>query len=159
MIKFSLGVMWVCLSMNVNASRVIEVPQGSDMTYANLDSIQCLAVNAYHEARSESDHANLMIMAVVYNRMKDKRFPNTLCDVVFQKAQFSWTNDGLSDKLSNEKQYNRLYKLAEKFLTSPSKFVKDSKGVNHYHTVEVSPHWKDSMRYVKTVENHKFYKW
>lgn len=145
-------------SGNISA-REIEVPQHSDMRKANLDSLECLAVNAYHESRSESDIANLMIMAVIHNRMVDKRFPNDYCSVVFQKHQFSWTNDNLSDKLHNTKQYVRLYKLAEKFVIEKETILELAEGINHYHTISISPYWKSSMKYKMTLDNHKFYKW
>lgn len=142
-------------------ARDITIPKSSELRTANLDTVECLAVNSYHEARSEGDEANKWIMSVVYNRMLDKRYPNTICEVVFQKHQFSWTNDGLSDKIKNSKQYVRLYKLAEEFLMDTKKYLRKSKGVNHYHTVYVKPFWSkhSDMKYLRTIEQHKFYKW
>lgn len=62
------------LSLNLHAS-YYEVPQYKDLAKARLSSIECLAVNAYHESRSESDLANIAIFSVVMNRVSDKRYP------------------------------------------------------------------------------------
>ena len=32
------------------------------------------------------------------NRVRSRAFPNTVCDVVWQPSQFSWTKDGRPDR-------------------------------------------------------------
>ena len=54
----------------------------------------CLALNVYHEGRSESTLGQFMIMDVVNNRSKSKNYPTNLCDVIKQPKQFSWYNNG-----------------------------------------------------------------
>lgn len=148
------------LSLNLNALPY-EIPQYNDLAKARLSSVECLAVNAYHEARSESDLANVAIFSVVMNRVNDDRYPNDVCKVVFKKHAFSWTGNGLSDKIHNTKQYKRLYKLAEKFILNRNTMMSLSQGVDHYHTVNSKPYWSESdkLKYIMTVDNHKFYKW
>ena len=72
----------------------------------------CLALNVYHEAKNQSFIGQVAVAQVVMNRVKDTRYPNTVCDVVKQGAtykwkpdfpiknrcQFSWYCDGKSDK-------------------------------------------------------------
>ena len=41
--------------------------------------IQCIAQNAYHEARGEGEKGMLGTIFVVLNRTKDSRFPATPC--------------------------------------------------------------------------------
>ena len=53
-------------------------------TYSSEEHIQCLAVNIYHEARDQGTAGKLAVSAVVLNRVNDKRFPNTVCEVVLQ---------------------------------------------------------------------------
>ena len=83
----------------------------------------CLAKNMYYEARSQGLAGQLAVSLVVLNRVKDKRFPNTICEVIHQgpvreswktrgkdvpdservywprkhKCQFSWYCDGKKD--------------------------------------------------------------
>lgn len=136
-------------------------PPYSDMRGKRLSSLECATVNLYMEARGESDLANMAIMAVVMQRVEDSRFPNTICEVVFQERQFSWLMDGKSDKIHNLEQYTRLYKLAEKFMLNKELFMQLSEGADHYHTTSISPYWSESdkMDYLYTLDNHKFYKW
>ena len=86
-------------------------------------SNKCLAMNMYHEARNQGTAGVLAVSAVVFNRVNDSRFPNTVCGVVEQgptraswkdpkvrfpikhRCQFSWYCDGKSDKPHNKKEY------------------------------------------------------
>jgi spore germination cell wall hydrolase CwlJ-like protein len=54
--------------------------------------ILCLALNIYHEARSDGKAAREAVGTVTINRLGDKRFPDSVCGVVDQPRQFSWTN-------------------------------------------------------------------
>ena len=44
----------------------------------------CLALNTYHEAKNQSLVGQIATAQVVMNRVEDKRFPNTICEVVKQ---------------------------------------------------------------------------
>ena len=87
----------------------------------NNDSIDiteaiCLATNIYHEARGESYAGKVAVANVTMNRVTSPKFPNTICDVVYQaqtkenwkgntvpkrnKCQFSWYCDGKSDNIA-----------------------------------------------------------
>ena len=46
------------------------------------------------EARGESYEGQVAVAAVVLNRIKDSRFPNTIEEVVYQKNAFSIVQDG-----------------------------------------------------------------
>lgn len=150
----------VSLTLAVNA-KPLEIPTTKDLKTARLSSLDCLAVNAYHEGRSQSDIANLMIMATVVNRVNDNRYPNDICKVVFKRASYSWTSDGLSDEIKDKVQYKRLYKLAEDFIINKGYVLKLSQGVDHYHKYTVLPYWakSDKLKYVMIVDDHVFYKW
>src|SRR6056300_189428 len=71
--------------------------------------VECLALNIYFEARNQSFDGKVSVSHVVLNRVKDNRYPNTICGVIYQsyktssgfpiryKCQFSWYCDGKSD--------------------------------------------------------------
>lgn len=152
-----------CLMVSVSLysyAEPIEVPQYDDLSKARLSSIECLSANLYHESRSESNLANIKIISVVLNRVNSGNYPNDICEVVFQRKQFSWTSDKLSDKILDKKQYIRLYRLSEQAIINKDFILSISDGVNHYHTVTSSPYWSTSGRmvYKGTVDNHRFYK-
>ena len=44
----------------------------------------CLADNVYFEARNQGTAGWSAVISVTLNRVKDKRFPNTICEVVKQ---------------------------------------------------------------------------
>lgn len=52
--------------------------------------IKCIQNMAYYEARSESNEGVIATIFVVLNRVKDSRFANTPCSVVYQANQFSF---------------------------------------------------------------------
>lgn len=139
----------------------IEIPPYSDMQGKPLSTLECLAVNAYHEARSESDVANLIIMAVVEQRVRDSRHKaKSICEAIFHPYAFSWTNDGRSDLIRDKQQYIRLYKLAEKFLMNKDLFVNIAEQSDHYHKVGHKTSWNYSvLTYVGQVDQHVFYRW
>ena len=57
------------------------------------------------EARGESYEGQVAVAAVVINRVKDPRFPNTIRDVIYQKNAFSVVKDGSINMQSTESAY------------------------------------------------------
>ena len=58
------------------------------------------------EARGESYEGQVAVAAVVINRVKDPRFPDTIKDVIYQKNAFSVVNDGSINMQPTESAYN-----------------------------------------------------
>ena len=58
------------------------------------------------EARGESYEGQVAVAAVVINRVKDARFPNSIKDVIYQKNAFSVVNDGSINMQPTESAYN-----------------------------------------------------
>jgi spore germination cell wall hydrolase CwlJ-like protein len=61
--------------------------------------LECLAVAVFFESRSQPIEGQYAVAEVVMNRVESDRWPNTICDVVFQDKQFSFTHDGASDHI------------------------------------------------------------
>ena len=74
----------------MNASELIVAgltffsPALATTTDDKSDPVECLALNMYHEARGQGSAGLLGVSSVVLNRVRDKRFPNTICEVVEQ---------------------------------------------------------------------------
>lgn len=78
----------------------------------------CLAQNIYWEARGEPRKGQIKVGLSTLHRVKDKRFPNTICKVVFDKRwhkkmkryvhQMSWTYDKSKHNKTVPKRYIRL---------------------------------------------------
>ena len=116
----------------------------------------CMALNVYHEGRSESYLGQYMIMDVVNNRSKSKYYPTNICDVVKQRKQFSWYNNGWKPA-KNKKVLRAIRKKVDVFfILIANRDI--SKGSMWYHTKRVKPKWRKHLTQVATIENHIFYK-
>ena len=104
------------------------------------------------------------------NRVYDGRYPDTVCDVVYQshvdskgrpkrnRCQFSWYCDGKSDKIHDIVAYNEIEELSASILESYGIERDITDGAVMYHASYVKPYWASS--YIKTsrVDSHIFYK-
>lgn len=55
--------------------------------------LACLEKNIYNEARGEIDEGQLAVAFVTIARAMSRQYPNSICGVVYQSKQFSWTFD------------------------------------------------------------------
>ena len=46
--------------------------------------VACLALNIYFEARNQSFEGQVAVAQVVFNRVADHRYPDNVCDVIYQ---------------------------------------------------------------------------
>ena len=68
---------------------------------------ECLALNIYHEARSERTAGMWAVADVTINRVKSIQFPNTICGVVRQgKVYESWKTKRFPNLPDSERIYN-----------------------------------------------------
>ena len=125
-----------------------------------MTPLMCLAAAVFFEARSEHLDAQRAVAEVVMNRVKSDRWPDTICGVVFQKKQFSFTHDGKSD---NYHKYNsnvgdrQAIDIAETIAKSVLKGDRIGLTSTHYHTTSVSPYWAKSLHRDGRIGTHVFY--
>ena len=138
----------------------------------------CLAKNMYYEARNQGLAGQLAVSLVVMNRVKDKRYPNTICEVVYQgpiskwwlkekgkivpirnRCQFSWYCDGKSDDPKNKKKYKFFLDLSRDLVYGNMKVVDITEGATHYHADYVYPDWRKTKTKTIEVADHIFYRW
>lgn len=82
-------------------------------TLPDAKELQCLRDNIYFESRGESEAGQRAVANVILNRMNNKKFPNTLCGVTYQRKQFSWTNDKNSNIPRKGDALNRAERIAK----------------------------------------------
>ena len=75
---------------------------GGSVSNQNLN---LLARAVYSEARGEPYTGQVAIAAVVLNRVRDSRFPNTISGVIYQPGAFTAVNDGQFNLAPNETAY------------------------------------------------------
>ncbi len=127
-----------------------------------MTAAMCLALNMFFEARNEPLIGQQMVAEVTLNRLASPSYPNTICEVVWQRKQFSWTHDGLPDNPAKMSYLDRvawenINKAATIILSDPVSYLPYT-GATHYHADYVKPYWIDSMTYVGKVGTHLFYK-
>ena len=115
----------------------------------------CLALNVYFEARGEEPDAQRMIAEVVMERVNTEGYPKTVCGVVWEKGQFSWTNDGKSDRPKDTVAWLYAQIVANEVLLYGGEF---RTGATHYATRDAHPYWVGDMDVVGMYGNHIFYR-
>lgn len=124
---------------------------------------RCLATAIYFEARSEPIKGQVAVAQVIMNRVRSKFYADTVCGVVYEGAhkrnacQFSFACDGLADKPKDKKRWVIAEKLAKQ-VTDGKIWLSDIGHASHYHANYVSPKWRHSMKRVKQIGVHIFYR-
>ena len=116
----------------------------------------CLAQNIYFEARNQSPDGQMMVAEVTLNRVASQQYPDNVCDVVWQRKQFSWTQDGKSDTPLEGAAWELAQEVAKEALSGKTL----GSSATHYHATYTSPKWASSKRMKKLgqVGTHIFYK-
>lgn len=117
--------------------------------------LNCLAEAIYHEARGESVKGQAAVAEVVLNRVDSNKFASSVCGVVNQPKQFSYTIGG-PKPIRNKSAYMRAREIAQKALAGAPRVL--TGGATYFHTPAVSPSW--SRRFQRTVRigQHIFYR-
>ena len=142
-------------------------------TSADEREIECLALNIYHEARGEPTRGRYAVAWVTVNRMQASQFPDTVCEVVYQKAQnrrgtwvaqFSWTLQGPAEpagtswtdaqRIAREVYNARNGRGGTNRLSSGTMYYRATRGVSQRNV-----NWFESaLRRVETIGRHIFYR-
>ena len=132
----------------------------------------CLALNTYHEAKNQSMIGQVATAQVDMNRVADRRYPNTVCEVVKQgpkykgsdvpvrhKCQFSWFCDGKSDEPKKDSKEWRMAQEYARIVLSGRIVLDVTEGATHYHATYVKPSWAKTKTRTTRIESHIFYRW
>ncbi|MDD2430372.1 MAG: cell wall hydrolase [Firmicutes bacterium] len=80
---------------DIKAGQILFIPTASfKLIYSTDKEVELLARIIAAEARGESLEGQIAVGAVILNRVKDHRWPNTITDVVFEKGQFEVVSNG-----------------------------------------------------------------
>ncbi len=120
----------------------------SSSTY-NSNDRYLLAKVIYAEARGESYTGQVAIGAVVLNRVRDSRFPNTVAGVVYQPWAFTAVNDGQINLEPNP----TAYQAADDALNG---WDPTYGSVYYYNPKTATSSWIRTTKYVTTIGNHVF---
>lgn len=130
---------------------------------------QCLAMNIYHEARNEGIQGQRAVAWATLNRVADTKYPNTVCEVVYQsekdedgnpvrnRCQFSWFCDGKSDEIHNQASWNIASDIAQDVMNKYGNETDPTGGSIMYHADYVNPFWASSYKREVQIDTHVFY--
>lgn len=137
----------------------------------------CMAQNIYFESRNESTAGMVAVANVTLNRMKNKRFPDTVCEVVYEgphyysevsntwypnknRCQFSWYCDGEADAINTKKKFWEIYELSKVIMrkNKNNELIDLTDGALFYHADYVTPAWSFKMKKKVVIDRHIFYR-
>jgi len=132
-----------------------------NLTKKERKQLMCLATNMYHEAKGEGDLGWLAVGMVTMNRVLSKRYPNTVCEVVYQNNgrvyQFSWAGSKKRLTKPSKELYNRIQGYALLIFLYHDRMHDVTEGALFFHANYVSPYWSKKMNRTVQIGNHIFY--
>jgi spore germination cell wall hydrolase CwlJ-like protein len=114
----------------------------------------CMFKNIYHEARGEGVAGMQAVAAVTLNRAAQTG--ESVCDVVYARKQFSWTNTTKGRNKPIEGDTSVLYIVVAQAMSGAMQDI--TGGATHYHTKHVNPVWRKALNKVAVINNHIFYR-
>lgn len=129
----------------------------TDTEFALSDEMQCLAGAVYFESRGEPLAGQLAVAQVVINRADNARFPASYCDVVFQRAQFSFIRGGEMPQIkTGSAAWARAKAIAR--IAHEGLWESEAKDSLYFHAKYVNPSWNRKMIARATINQHIFYR-
>lgn len=127
---------------------------GADRYTTDLD---CLTANIYHEARGEGTLGMVAVGQVTLNRVKDSRWKDTICGVVYQPYQFSWTNYNKRPRVKEKDAWKHSRIIAKMLLDERRYMFEEFKATHYVHKkLHGKFKWTKKPVYSK-IGKHVFY--
>ena len=119
----------------------------------NTSAVQLLARAINGEARGEPYEGQVAVGAVILNRVKDSRFPNTIAGVIYQAGAFTAVADGQINVPIDED--STVVKAAQDALNGWD----PTGGAGYYFNPDTATNkWIWSRPVIKTIGKHRFCK-
>ena len=119
----------------------------------STSDIQLMARALNGEARGEPYEGQVAVGAVILNRVKDSRFPNSISGVIYQPGAFTAVSDGQINAAISEG--STVYKAAQDAING---WDPTSGCVYYFNPNTATNKWIWSRPLVKTIGKHRFCK-
>jgi len=116
------------------------------------EELECLSQAIYHEARGEPLAGRIAVGWVVLNRVTSGRYPSSICEVVYQAKQFSWTD--WMPSVNNATTYALTKQLARAIIQGAH--TDPTNGAIYFNSLGLRPTPKSIL--TLRIQNHYFYK-
>lgn len=150
--------------VGVGAYQVQEAQAQQTLHNFSKEELHCLQQNIFFEARSESTLGQVAVAWVTLNRMDSNRYPNTICGVVLQHRQFSWTHDGKpdtpADNIIEQRAWEDAGLVAEVALLDRARGTQSpvADAIMYHADWIADPYWAASYDTVVKIDSHIFYR-
>ena len=153
----------------------VSIQQSLTFNEEQFPEVNCMALNIYYETRGSNLADQYAVADVVLNRVEDTRYPNSICEVVYQgekhasgqmkrnRCQFSWYCDGKSDVPRDKESWKRAQSIAWDIVQWDN-YRGITEGATHYHAHYVNPRWNKSRKgfsitRLGRIGTHIYYRW
>jgi spore germination cell wall hydrolase CwlJ-like protein len=153
---------------SISTSMAVTLPTLKELSEASTSpkdssksDLYWMAMNIYHEAGNQPLIGKIAVGVVTLNRLKDKRYPKNIRDVVTEPFQFSWYNTKEANTPpANNSRWKESYEVAKLLLTKAigSDIIKLLEGATHFHAIDVKPAWISKVHRIAQIEGHIFYR-
>ena len=127
---------------------------------------KCLTEAVYFEARSEPFIGQLAVANVIMERVRDHRFPTTVCKVVHagrywegnpvrNRCAFSYWCDGKPEIMKEKQAHKTAQDVARMAINGV--MYEEVQGATFYHASYVMPYWIKELDFITRVGKHLFY--
>ena len=131
--------------------------------HLSANDFQCLAQAIYFEAGDDIPTGQRAVGDVIINRLRDPRFPKTVCDIIHQggegapgRCQFSWWCDGRSDATGDGIRWQMAEQAANEVVSGD--YPDWTKGALFFHNKSVHPYWSKRLQLTNVIGEHIFYR-
>lgn len=139
----------ICGVRTLSAMGLSSLSNASHSNSSDNGNVYLLARIISAEARGESYRGQVAVGAVVMNRVRSSKFPNTLAGVIYQKGAFTAIDDGQFDQPIADSAY----RAAREVLAGA-----DPTGgcLYYYNPVTATSSWIYSLPVKMTIGKHRF---
>lgn len=139
------------VSLNKNKPKTVKKEKKKAHLNLSKKEKSLIVKLAFAEAGNQDTKGKALVMLVVLNRVKDKRFPDTIHDVIYQKRQFSPVS---SRKWNSFKPDKDCYKALELIDNG----YDESEGALYFESKSKSTWHRDNLEFLFKHQAHYFYK-
>jgi len=135
---------------NWSEELVIQEIEIESNTFSEED-IYCLEAVVFNETSGRKAQGSVLVGATVLNRMNNRHYPDSVCGVVYQRAQYTNVHRVNPDDI-NEQTKNVVQEIIKKYNEGNL-----NQEVIHFHNDSVSPAWASQKKIIAIIGNHIFY--
>lgn len=155
--KKIIQIFFLILFFAITLILIINITGSNNKSYAaqtsNTSDLQLMARAINGEARGEPYEGQVAVGAVILNRVKSSKFPNTIAGVIYEKGAFTAVSDGQINVPIAEN--STVYKAARDAMNG---WDPTGGAIYYFNPDTATNKWIWSRPLIKTIGKHRFCK-